>query len=58
MDITVGQKASREITVTEEMVRTFARLTGDYNPLHFDTEFTARTRFKRLIVQGASPPAC
>ncbi|MDP6402099.1 MAG: MaoC family dehydratase [SAR202 cluster bacterium] len=52
MDITVGQKASREITVTEEMVQTFARLTGDYNPLHFDAEFTARTRFKRLIVQG------
>ena len=52
MNIIVGQTASREINVTEEMVRTYAQITGDYNPLHFDSEFASRTRFKRLIVQG------
>ena len=35
LEIIVGQTASREINVTEEMVRTYAQITGDYNPLHF-----------------------
>ena len=36
MDVSVGQKANREINVTEEMVKAYAEITGDYNPLHFD----------------------
>ena len=52
MDVSVGQKATREMTVTEEMVAAYAELTGDRNPLHFDAEFAAGTRFKRLIAQG------
>ena len=27
-------------------------MTGDYNPLHFDESFTAKTKFKRLVIQG------
>ena len=52
MELTIGQKARREIAVTEDMVAAYARITGDYNPLHFDTEFASRTRFERLIAQG------
>ncbi len=52
MDLIEGQKAYRELTVTEDMVRAYAEITGDYNPLHFDTAFTSRTRFKRLMAQG------
>jgi acyl dehydratase len=52
MDVTVGQQASREMTVTADSVRAFAELTGDYNPLHFDEGFTSRTRFGRLMAQG------
>lgn len=48
----VGEKAQRSLTLTQEHVETFARLTGDYNPLHFDTEFAKRTRFGGLVVQG------
>ncbi|TNE49697.1 MAG: MaoC family dehydratase [Bacteroidetes bacterium] len=50
--ITKGQKATRSITLTEEHVKTFAQLSGDYNPLHFDADFVANTKFKRLVVQG------
>lgn len=52
MNLFVGQKTTRSITLTMEHVKTFAELTGDYNPLHFDESFAAKTRFKRLVVQG------
>lgn len=52
MDIAVGQTAHRELTVTEQMVRAYAEITGDYNPLHFDPAFAENTRFGGLITQG------
>ena len=48
----VGETAQRSLTLTHEHVETFAKLTGDYNPLHFDAEFAGRTRFGGLVVQG------
>ena len=48
----VGQTARRSLTLTQEHVQTFAKLTGDYNPLHFDADFAARTKFGGLVVQG------
>ncbi|HEX5170670.1 MAG TPA: MaoC family dehydratase [Cyclobacteriaceae bacterium] len=50
--LTVGQRATRTLTLTQEHVKTFASLSGDYNPLHFDESFVAKTKFKRLVVQG------
>ena len=52
MPIAVGQRASRSLTLTAEHVRKFAEISGDYNPLHFDEAFAARTKFGRLVVQG------
>lgn len=52
MDMRVGQKASRSITLSADHVEAFAEMTGDRNPLHFDEEFAAGTRFGRLVVQG------
>jgi len=51
-DLFVGKKATRTLTLDAAKVQTFADLTGDYNPLHFDESFTAKTKFKRLVVQG------
>jgi acyl dehydratase len=48
----VGQTATRSLTLTLGHVRAFAELSGDYNPLHFDEAFAARTKFGRLVVQG------
>jgi len=52
MSLSVGRKARRSLTLTADHVKTFAQLTGDYNPLHFDPEFAARTKFGKLVVQG------
>jgi acyl dehydratase len=50
--VTVGQKASRTMTVTAAHVRAYAEITGDYNPLHFDEAFVAKTKFGKLVAQG------
>ena len=50
--VRVGQSATRSLTLTADHVRTYAQMTGDYNPLHFDEAFAAGTRFGRLVVQG------
>ena len=50
--ISVGQKATRTITLTTEHVKTYAEMTGDYNPLHFEEDFASKTKFKKLVVQG------
>ncbi len=52
MDLFVGKKATRTLTLNADHDQTFADLTGDYNPLHFDESFTAKTKFKRLVIQG------
>jgi len=52
MDISLGMSATRSLEVTPALVEGYAELTGDHNPLHFDVEFTSKTRFKRLISQG------
>lgn len=52
MNVRVGQKASRTMTVTGDHVRAFAEMTGDHNPLHFDEAFAATTKFGRLVAQG------
>jgi acyl dehydratase len=52
MPVSVGQRASRRLTLTAEHVQKFAEISGDRNPLHFDESFAARTKFGRLVVQG------
>jgi len=52
VNLEVGQRATRSLRLTPEHVATFAELTGDYNPLHFDRQFAAGTKFGRLVVQG------
>jgi 3-hydroxybutyryl-CoA dehydratase len=50
--IAAGDTASLARTVTEEDIDLFGRVTGDTNPVHFDEDFAARTRFGRRIAHG------
>lgn len=47
-----GDKASRTTAITDEMIRAFAGLTGDTNPVHLDDAYAAGTRFGRRIAHG------
>jgi acyl dehydratase len=52
LGLEVGQRARRTKIVTARDVELYAEITEDRNPLHFDPEFAARTRFGRLVAQG------
>ena len=52
LDLRVGQTATRRTLVTPEHVASYAEITGDRNPLHFDEDFAARTPFGRLVAHG------
>jgi acyl dehydratase len=52
MKISVGDTAELSRTITDEDVRAFAELTGDYNPVHLDEAYASRTRFKRRVAHG------
>jgi 3-hydroxybutyryl-CoA dehydratase len=47
-----GDKAFRTQTISDEMIRSFADLTGDTNPVHLDDVYAAGTRFGRRIAHG------
>ena len=52
MDIKIGDSFTMSREVTDELVRKFAEVSGDYNPIHLDEEFAAKTRFGRRIAHG------
>ena len=52
-DLAVGMTVSIENTVSEQDVIDFARISGDYNPLHMDEEYAKTTQFKGRIAHGA-----
>jgi 3-hydroxybutyryl-CoA dehydratase len=52
MDIKIGDTFSVEKEVTDELIRQFADVSGDYNPLHLDEEFAKTTRFGKRIAHG------
>ena len=52
MEIKIGDKFSNERKVTDELIRAFADISGDHNPIHLDEEFAKTTRFGRRIAHG------
>ena len=48
----VGQRASLTRTVLASDIERFTEISGDRNPLHYDAELAAGTRFGEIVVQG------
>ncbi len=52
LDLTVGQKATRAITLTADHVTKYAEITGDRNPLHFAERCSGRTDDRAVARPG------
>jgi len=48
----IGDAFSKERVVTDDLVRQFADVSGDHNPIHLDEEFAKTTRFGKRIAHG------
>ena len=48
----IGETFQTYRFISEDDVLTFARITGDDNPIHVDAEYAAQTRFGHRIVHG------
>ena len=51
-DIFVGKQYVFKITITEDLIQGFSKLTGDYHPLHIDAEYAQKNGFDNIIAQG------
>jgi 3-hydroxybutyryl-CoA dehydratase len=52
MTLKIGDTFTVRKEVTDELIRKFADVSGDYNPIHLDEEFAAKTRFGKRIAHG------
>ena len=48
----VGQKAERSRKVSARDIELFTEISGDRNPIHYDEQVAAASRFGGLVVQG------
>lgn len=48
----VGDRARRSRRVSTHDIELFTELTGDRNPVHYDADLAAASRFGGIIVQG------
>jgi 3-hydroxybutyryl-CoA dehydratase len=52
-EIFVGQKAERSTAITVDLVRQFAEVTQDDNPVHLDEQYAQKNSFfKRCVAHG------
>ena len=51
-DLELGMEVSHEKTVSEGDIKSFADVSGDYNPVHMDEEYASGTFFKSRIAHG------
>ncbi len=51
-ELKVGDSAQFSKTITEKDINDFAKVTGDFNPLHLDQGYAEKTIFKGRIAHG------
>ena len=51
-EIEMGLTKQFQIIITESMIDDFAKISGDYNPLHMDEKFAQSRDFKNRVCHG------
>jgi 3-hydroxybutyryl-CoA dehydratase len=51
-DLELGMEASLTKTVSAADILAFAEITGDWNPVHLDADYAAKTVFREPIAHG------
>jgi len=51
-EIKIGLKKEFSVKITESLVNDFAKISGDYSPIHMDIEYASTTSFKKRVVHG------
>ncbi len=52
-ELKIGDSAEMTRVITDELVLDFARVIGDFNPIHLDQDYAQKTAFKGKIAHGA-----
>jgi len=51
-ELEIGQKKEFSLKITESLVNEFAKISGDYNPLHMDEKYAHSTNFGKRVCHG------
>jgi|CXWL01.1.fsa_nt_gi acyl dehydratase len=51
-EIMLGVKTKFTVHITESIINEFARISGDYNPLHMNEQYAAKTQFGKRVCHG------
>lgn len=51
-EIQVGQKKMFSVKITASIISEFAKISGDFNPLHMDEQYAKSTKFQNRVCHG------
>ena len=51
-EIKVGLIHNFEVIIDEEIIKKFANISGDFNPLHMDDQYAKETKFGKRVAHG------
>ena len=51
-EIEIGMQKNFQVSITENMLKEFIELSGDYSPLHTSKEYASSTSFKKRVCSG------
>ena len=49
----IGDSHEIDFSFTQHDVNEFCKISGDFNPLHWDEAYASTTQFKQPIIHGA-----
>ena len=51
-EIKIGDSAEVLKIISYDMVRAFAKISGDFNPIHLNENYASKSRYKKRIIHG------